>query len=358
MHYPASHEMSSATSEPHADSQATGVAPQITSVSILSLRPGDPLRLNGVDKAHIARLAEAGAEATIPPILVDRRTMRVIDGMHRLMAASLVGRETIDVMFFDGSEAEAFLHAVHENVTHGLPLSLADRRYAAERIISSHPHLSDRAIARVAGLAAKTVAGIRKHSADGEAPSGPRLGRDGKVHPLDSADGRKRAADLLTRQPETSLRDVARACDISPATALDVRRRIERGEPAVPARAAAADAPGPGASDGASARVPAPCAPFPGGPRPEPVAQDPAASVEKLLRDPSLRNNERGKGVLRLLHANAVGAEHLVDVARAVPPHCVTAVALLARHYATMWQGVAQELDGRSRIIDPSAAAR
>ena len=44
---------------------------------------------------HIARLAEA--ETRLPPILVDRRTMRVIDGMRRLIAASLKGQETIDV---------------------------------------------------------------------------------------------------------------------------------------------------------------------------------------------------------------------------------------------------------------------
>jgi hypothetical protein len=80
--------------------------------------------------------------------------------------------------------------------------------------------------------------------------------------------------------------------------------------------------------------------------------------VEKLLRDPSLRNNELGKGMLRLLHINAVGAEQLPDVATAVPPHCVSIVVLLARQYAKMWQDFARELDGRARIIDPSAAAR
>jgi hypothetical protein len=85
---------------------------------------------------------------------------------------------------------------------------------------------------------------------------------------------------------------------------------------------------------------------------------DPAATVEKLLRDPSLRNNERGKGILRLLHVNAVGAEQLPSVAVAVPPHCVVFVVQLARQYAKMWQDFAQELDGRARIIDPSAAAR
>jgi hypothetical protein len=80
--------------------------------------------------------------------------------------------------------------------------------------------------------------------------------------------------------------------------------------------------------------------------------------VEKLLRDPSLRNNEQGKKTLRLLYINAVSAEQLPDVAAAVPPHCVTTVVQLARHYAQMWQDFARELDARARIIDPSAAAR
>ena len=53
----------------------------------------------GEAKAHIARLAEA--ETPLPPVLVDRRSMRVIDGMHRLMAALSKGRETIDVQFFE-----------------------------------------------------------------------------------------------------------------------------------------------------------------------------------------------------------------------------------------------------------------
>jgi ParB-like chromosome segregation protein Spo0J len=329
----------------------------VVTVPVLSLRPADSPRLNGEDRAHIARLAEV--ETTLPPLLVDRRTMRVIDGMHRLMAASMQGRETIDVIFFDGSESDVFLHAVQQNVTHGLPLSQADRRAAAERIIASHPHLSDRAIGQVAGLGARTVATIRKRSTDGLPQSNARMGRDGKVRPLDSAQGRRRAADLLTEQPTASLRDVARAAGISPATVLDVRKRLERGDPPTPAKPEAARstaAPG-GAAPGGAAGQPA------GRPAARtasrsPAPLDPAVMVEKLLRDPSLRNNELGKGMLRLLHVNAVGAGQLPDVASAVPPHCVAIIVELARQYAWMWQDFARELDGRARIIDPSASSR
>ena len=60
--------------------------------------------------------------------------------------------------------------------------------------------------------------------------------------------------------------------------------------------------------------------------------------------------------MLRLLHLNAAGTEQLPAAAAAVPPHCVSIVVQLARQYATMWHDFARELDGRARIIDPTAA--
>jgi hypothetical protein len=350
---------------PGARGPTADVATEVKTIPILMVLPGDSPRLNGEDRAHIARLAEM--ETSLPPILVDRRTMRVIDGMHRLMAASLQGRETIDVIFFEGSADDVFLRAVHENVTHGLPLSRPDRRAAAERIIMSHPHMSDRAIGQAAGLAAKTVAVIRKRSIDHVPQSNARVGRDGRVRPLDSGEGRRRAAELLMQQPDSSLRDVALAAGISPATVLDVRKRLQRGEPPVPERQSAAGSAPSGGRPRGVAGIGASRQPDSGGASTPPgrpgswpssrpmVPPDPAATVEKLLRDPSLRNNEQGKEMLRLLHINAVSAEQLPDVAAVVPPHCVTTVVHLACQYARMWQDFARELDARARIIDPSA---
>lgn len=226
-----------------------------------------------------------------------------------------------------------------------MELPLADRRAAAERIITSRPHLSDRAIGQAAGLAAKTVAAIRKRLVGPVPQSGARVGRDGRVRPLDSGEGRRRAAELLLSQPEASLRDVARAAGIAPATVLDVRNRLARGEPPAPRKPGTARA---SAGSGPAAR-PRPDA------RPEPPP-DPAATVEKLLRDPSLRGNDQGKEMLRLLHINAVSADQLPDAAATVPPHCVTTVGQLAGQYARMWQDFAQQLNARARIIDPSAA--
>ena len=349
-HYSSWPASNTADTGPEVHGPATGAATEVVTVPVLSLRPADSPRLNGEDKGHILRLAEM--DTPLPPILVDKRTMRVIDGMHRLMAASLQGRETIDVVFFDGSDADMFLRAVQENVTHGLPLSHADRRAAAERIIASHPNMSDRAISQVAGLAAKTVATIRKRSSDNAPQSTGRVGIDGKVRPLDFMEGRRRAAELLTQQPDASLRDVARCAGISPATALDVRKRLERGEVAVPG---SPQAPGGAVASGQGAKgaTPVPDSGTQPAPRSSPASQMPADAVEKLLRDPSLRNNEKGKGMLRLLHVNAVGAGQLPEVAAALPPHCVSTVVQLARQYARMWHEFATELDGRARIIDP-----
>lgn len=319
--------------------------PAIVSVPILTVHPGESPRLNGEDKAHIARLAET--EGPLPPILIDRRSMRVIDGMHRLMAASLQGKETIEAIFFDGTDADIFLRAVEENVTHGLPLSQADRRSAAARIIATHPQMSDRAIGRSAGLAAKTVAAIRRRSTESIPQLKSRIGQDGKVRPLDSGEGRRRAAEVLTERPEASLRDVARVAGISPATVRDVRLRLERGEPPAPAKTASQSN---GTAQEPSNTVTAQ--------RPQRISQppSPAAVVERLLRDPSLRNSERGRGMLRLLHLNATSTDQLAGMAETLPPHCVATVAQLARLYSQMWQSFASELNGRARVIDPRAA--
>jgi ParB-like chromosome segregation protein Spo0J len=320
---------------------------EIVTVPILSVRPGESPRLEGEDKAHIARLAET--ETSLPPILVDRRGMRVIDGMHRLMAASLNGQETITIEFFDGNAADAFLRAVEANVTNGLPLSRADRRAAAVRIIASHPHMSDRAIAESAGLSAKTVAAMRCRSTDAVPQLNARVGRDGKVRPLNNVEGRQRAAALMAKHPTASLREVARGAGISPATVRDVRLRLERGQEPVPARSDAAGARHNSAGPNGTAT-----------PKPRGTARViplvPTHVLEKLQRDPSLRYNEKGRRLLWWLRQNAVGAQEWSALIATVPPHRATVVAHLARQYSQMWLEVAQELDDRARAIDSLGA--
>ncbi|ELS50295.1 ParB/RepB/Spo0J family partition protein [Streptomyces viridochromogenes] len=309
--------------------------------------------MDGQDREHIARLAEV--ETPFPPILVDRHTMRVIDGMHRLLATLWRGQQDIEVEFFDGPEEDAFLRAVEANVTHGFPLSQSDRRAAATKIMITHPHLSDRAIARSAGLGAKTVAAIRRRSADALPQLNARVGRDGKVRPVNSLEGRLRAAEVLADRPEASLREVARLAGISPATASDVRKRLSSGLPPAsmpfvpPQRDGSADTVDTGepreeADTSAEQQATQ-------GHQPPQVPPEPGPVLDKLMRDPSLRHKEGGRHLLRLLQQNAIGLAAWSELSTVVPPHCGDLVARLARQYAGTWQEFAQELEKRERSL-------
>ncbi|MFI6664276.1 helix-turn-helix domain-containing protein [Streptomyces sp. NPDC050481] len=315
---------------------------QYATVPIALLMPGDSPRSQGQDVEHVARLAEI--EQPLPPILVNRRTMQVIDGMHRLLAALSTGRETIEVQFFDGTVEEAFLRSVAENMDHGLPLSRADRRAAAERVIISHPHMSDRAIALTAGLGAKSVAAIRRRLSEALPQLNVRVGRDGRARPVGSVEGRLRAARLLAEQPGASLRQVARIAGISPATVSDVRRRLASGDPPAGHLPPVADADG--AKDVRTASVRS--ARERTRPRPLP---DPSQLLVKVLRDPSLRQREEGRHLLRLLQQNAVLERQRTALSDAVPSHCGSLVVELARQCADKWLEFAQELDERVQEI-------
>lgn len=299
-----------------------------------SLQPADSPRLIGEDGERIRVLAES--DRPLPPILVHRSSMRVIDGMHRLGAARLRGQETIDVIYFDGSNEDAFVMAVRANVAHGLPLSYADREAAVARIVASHPDWSDRAIAATTGLSARTVAGIRGRIKG--LPQGvARIGRDGRVRPLDSTGGRRAAGQLIAAYPDASLREIARAAGISPATVRDVRERIQRGEDPVPKRLARNEREPRPARAGEPARDDA-----------ERLSTQERNSVlQNLERDPSLRFAESGRRVLRWLYQRVIAEEEWQDIVAAVPPHSVYILAGLARRCSNEWLEFAKQLEGR-----------
>lgn len=319
----------------------------VTSIRIDSLVFEDSPRLGGEDQEHIRVLAEAGD--SLPPITVHRPTGRVIDGTHRVRAALLNGRSMIPARVLDCDEGAAFVLAVKANVTHGLPLSHADRAAAAARIITTHPQWSDRAVAAATGLSDKTVSRTRARSTASASHSGARLGRDGRLRPLDSGHKRQQAAAMIADRPEAGLREVARATGLSPATVRDVRQRIGRGEDPVPGRyrpAAGADAADTSAAPPAAAARP-PRAP---GTRPEPrdLAVDRRKLLAKLSEDPSLRLNEAGRRTLRWLHHCTVDGEGLENLGRGLPGHWAPDVADLARSCAAAWSMFADQLQQRT----------
>lgn len=304
-----------------------------------TLVPADSPRLAGEDTQHVRALADSCTE--LPPILVHGRTMRVIDGMHRLRAAQLRGEETIRARLFDGDDDAAFVIAVEANVAHGLPLSLADREAAAARIVVSHPQWSDRAIAVVSGLSAKTVGAIRQDAAGHLPAPDSRIGRDGRVRPLNSVDGRRRASELIARHPEASSREVARFAGISPSTVRDVRARMRRGEDPVPARQRNNGGSRPPATPEQRIRSNVI------GQRVNP-AENRDTILSNLRRDPSVKHTESGRRLLRWLDVRANGLSGWQSIAGSVPPHCAYAIADLACTFAEEWLDVASDMRQRA----------
>ncbi|MFL6162190.1 MAG: ParB/RepB/Spo0J family partition protein [Jatrophihabitantaceae bacterium] len=315
-----------------------------TSIEISSLVFEDSPRLGGEDEEHIRVLAEASDN--LPPISVHRPTMRVIDGMHRVRAALLNGRGRIDARLLDCDEGAAFVLAVKTNVTHGLPLSQSDRAAAAARIIAIHPQWSDRAVAAATALSDKTISRIRGRSTAEAPQSNMRLGRDGRVRPLDSGQRREQAAAMIRDMPTAGLRTVARATGLSPATVRDVRQRLHSGEDPVPGRYRTA----------ASTTV---------APKVEPAVFLPSRSqtgrvkrravvvnrnmlLAKLSQDPSLRLSEAGRQTLRHLHQITVDGDSLTGLERGLPDHWAPVVADLARSCALAWSQLADRLQQRT----------
>ncbi|MEV6975323.1 ParB N-terminal domain-containing protein [Kitasatospora sp. NPDC093806] len=367
--------------------------------ALLPALPADSPRSAGEDLRHTQLLAQSGA--VLPPIIVHRPSMRVVDGTHRLRAAIARGEELIRARFFDGPRRDAFLLAVRENTAHGLPLSLADRAAAATRIIRSHGHWSDRAIAETAGLSASTVREIRRATLDTAEQPAVRLGRDGRTRPLNSSQGRVLAGRLMAEMPTASLRQIARLAGISPGTVRDVRARLGRGEDPVPAALRRTGEPEGGAGIRPAApavqvrpavharpavQVPstvhvpptvhvAPTAQAPRAAQEPPAVQVPEAALVRptaqvpaqrptpgaaeaahdhsallalLAKDPSLKYAEHGRLLLRLLSAHALPPQHWRELIDVVPGHSLRLVSQAARACAETWEQFADGLERKA----------
>ncbi|WP_160118000.1 ParB N-terminal domain-containing protein [Mycobacterium sp. MFM001] len=282
-----------------------------------SIRNSYTPRKSKINEHYVKILAQS--PLPLPPIVVHRTSMWVIDGVHRLRATELRGDVTIPARFFEGSDAEAFALAVHLNVTHGLPLTLAERKAAARRIVRSYPHWSDRSIALITGVSNKTVGKLRGCTTEEISQLGHRLGRDGKLRPASPVNGRRRAAKYLSMNPRASLREIAREAGVSVSTARDVRQRIGKGENPLPGNLAN------------NSRQ-----------RSEQPGHD---LLQRLRKDPSVRSSERGRALLRLLSTVVVAISACNEFAEAVPIHCSGTIAEIARKYARAWQEIADQFD-------------
>lgn len=296
---------------------------------ISSLLLTDSPRRSGESDEHIRTLAES--EEELPPIIVHGQSMRVIDGVHRVRAAIVRGEKNVKAKLYEGTNSDAFVLAVRMNITHGLPLTRADRTAAAIRIIGSHPQWSDRMIATTVGLAAGTVAKLRRCSCSTaqSVHSDTRVGKDGRARPINSAAGRRKISELLAEKPTASIRAIAKEAGVSPSTVYYVRQRLHAGQNPVLERQRI---------QGSSALINTRSA----------GTADIASIFASLRRDPSLRFSDAGRSVLRWLdryRIELMGSNKIVEM---VPDHCAHSVARLARTFAQVWTELAVQLEQRS----------
>jgi ParB-like chromosome segregation protein Spo0J len=302
---------------------------QIATIPIASLLESDSPRLAGENEDHIRVLAASGS--TFPPLLVHKATMRVIDGMHRLRAARLRGEQTIEVEYFAGTDDEAFMAAVQANVTHGLPLTLADRESAALRILRADPRRSDRLIADTTGLAATTIAALRQRAGMPADCASARMGRDGRVRPVDIAEGRLRVQQKIASDPDASVREIARAAGVSVSTVSDVRKRMGRGLDPVPPRRRGIGRRAHGSGSGGGQ-----------------AEQDPDDLIRLLKKDPALRYTSSGRQLLHCLEFQVRGPHTVQTMLAALPPHCRYLVARLIHRSCEEWRKLAVALEQRA----------
>lgn len=189
-------------------------AAEVHLVRVGDVTVGYSPRQEKVDQGHVQALLEVIDR--LPPIIVDKRSMRVLDGVHRLEAAKRAGRAEVPAIFFSGTETEALVVAVQANIRHGKPLSRAERQAAAAALLRRCPERSDRWVAEVCGLAHSTVARVRQ--AANVLDGGVRTGRDGRRRPVDPAAGQANVAQALADAPESTVRQVAKVAGVTPST--------------------------------------------------------------------------------------------------------------------------------------------
>lgn len=193
------------------------------SVPVERLQLRSSLRRGPLRPEHVETLVAAAGNW--PPILVHRSTLVVIDGRYRVQAARILRLPTVQVEWFDGSEAMALVEALRRNVTHGLPLTLSERKSAAVHLLAANREWSDGRIAELCGLSPKTIARLRPGS---EGDGVRRLGRDGRYRPAQPGAVRQRVAELIAEDEGASLRVIAARAGVSHETVRSVRNELAR----------------------------------------------------------------------------------------------------------------------------------
>ena len=283
------------------------------------LSPGYSPRHVRVDEDHVAALAEMIDQ--LPPVIVDERTMAVIDGVHRIEAFRRAKRSHIMALLFAGDDTEVLALAIANNVRHGKPLSKSERQAAARTLLKRCPERSDRWVGVICGLSHSTVALLR-HSSE-VAASEIRVGRDGRRRPIDAAPGQAAVARVIAEEPAVSARRAADAAGVARSTAQRVAAQVRNREAPVP---------------------PAPVA----------AAEPPGRSKPVVAGDHAFYSSPERAGVASWLEKTAVSPDDLHTYLEVVPLGRIYEVVDECRRRSRTWAEMAYALETQARRRPPA----
>jgi ParB-like nuclease domain len=137
---------------------------------------------NSVSEFNVAKLVSAlSANAVLPPITIEARTHRLVDGRHRYEAYKRKGLKTIEVATkVYKSEADLFADAVRSNVIHGEPLDSFNVRAAIIRL--SEYGYAKEAISEVVRMPIEQIDKIERGYASDQATGKPIALKGGLSH--------------------------------------------------------------------------------------------------------------------------------------------------------------------------------
>ena len=138
-----------------------------------------------LDAETVERYDEAWER--MPPVTVFEVEGRwlLVDGFHRHASAIRRKLPRITAEIREGTFTDALDYAAQINLSHGLPLTRAERRRVVETRLRIHPDWSDRRLSDEMGVGREMIARVRKQLVDAGqlAPSATRVGADGKTYP-------------------------------------------------------------------------------------------------------------------------------------------------------------------------------
>jgi ParB-like nuclease domain/Winged helix-turn-helix DNA-binding len=129
----------------------------------------------GLNQERVGLFASVYQEGgELPPVEVvgaGDEIFLVADGVHRIYGAASAGLREIEAVITSpepGEPVEAFVfrRGLETATTSSLPLTIRERRWAAQRLLEENPELSRREVARRVGLAHDTVNRLAREMAE------------------------------------------------------------------------------------------------------------------------------------------------------------------------------------------------